>query len=69
MAPQSAASTPHTRRCSLPEQFGGHYFGHHRVVSVSMERKTILLYNLDDPENALELAFQQVATLLLASAC
>jgi len=28
------------------------------IVSVSMERKTILLYNLDDPENALELAFQ-----------
>jgi len=25
---------------------------------VSMDRKTILLYNLDDPENALELAFQ-----------
>jgi WD repeat-containing protein 19 len=24
-----------------------------------MDRKTILLYNLDDPENALELAFQQ----------
>jgi WD repeat-containing protein 19 len=29
-----------------------------RIVSVSMERKTILLYNLSDPENALELAFQ-----------
>ena len=29
------------------------------IVSVSMDRKTILLYNLDDPENALELAFQQ----------
>ncbi len=28
------------------------------IVSVSMDRKTILLYNLSDPENALELAFQ-----------
>ena len=28
-------------------------------MSVSMDQKTILLYNLDDPENALELAFQQ----------
>ncbi len=32
--------------------------GRQNIVSVSMDRKTILLYNLDDPENALELAFQ-----------
>ncbi len=32
--------------------------GRENIVSVSMDRKTILLYNLDDPENALELAFQ-----------
>jgi WD repeat-containing protein 19 len=28
------------------------------TISVCMDRKTILLYDLDDPENALELAFQ-----------
>lgn len=38
----------------------GHQTGEREnIVSVSMDRKTILLYNLDDPENALELAFQQ----------
>jgi WD repeat-containing protein 19 len=33
--------------------------GRDNIVSVSMDRKSILFYNLDDPENALELAFQQ----------
>lgn len=40
-------------------KFGGNESGRENIVSVSMDRKTILLYNLDDPENALELAFQQ----------
>lgn len=40
-------------------KFGGNERDRENVVSVSMDRKTILLYNLDDPENALELAFQQ----------
>lgn len=43
-------------------KFGGNDgsdVGRENIVSVSMDRKTILLYNLDDPENALELAFQQ----------
>lgn len=40
-------------------KFGGHQERKENIVSVSMERKTILLYNLDDPDNALELAFQQ----------
>lgn len=40
-------------------QFGGNHGDRENIVSVSMDRKTILLYNLDDPENALELAFQQ----------
>ena len=40
--------------------FGGNAQNPRRenIVSVSMDRKTILLYNLDEPENALELAFQ-----------
>lgn len=40
--------------------FGGnaHHPRRENIVSVSMDRKTILLYNLDEPENALELAFQ-----------
>lgn len=33
--------------------------GSQNIVSVGMEHKTILLYDLMDPENALELAFQQ----------
>eukprot|EP00455_Lapot_gusevi_P056735 TRINITY_DN9506_c0_g2_i6.p1 TRINITY_DN9506_c0_g2~~TRINITY_DN9506_c0_g2_i6.p1 ORF type:complete len:408 (-),score=35.91 TRINITY_DN9506_c0_g2_i6:29-1252(-) len=40
-------------------KFGGNQRDRENIVSVSMDRKTILLYNLDDPENALELAFQQ----------
>lgn len=40
-------------------KFGGNEIDRENIVSVSMDRKTILLYNLDDPENALELAFQQ----------
>ncbi len=40
-------------------KFGGNESDRENIVSVSMDRKTILLYNLDDPENALELAFQQ----------
>ena len=44
---------------SLARQFGGNNNDRDNIVSVSMDRKTILLYNLDDPENALELAFQQ----------
>jgi len=40
-------------------KFGGHQERKENIVSVSMERKTILLYNLEDPDNALELAFQQ----------
>jgi WD repeat-containing protein 19 len=39
-------------------QFGGSDALEEKVVSVSMDRKTVLLYNLDNPENALELAFQ-----------
>lgn len=43
----------------IPIQFGSTSGDRENTVSVSMDRKTILLYNLDDPENALELAFQQ----------
>ena len=39
--------------------FGSIFTLRESVVSVSLDRKTILLYNLDEPENALELAFQQ----------
>eukprot|EP00823_Brevimastigomonas_motovehiculus_P006125 TRINITY_DN4893_c0_g1_i1.p1 TRINITY_DN4893_c0_g1~~TRINITY_DN4893_c0_g1_i1.p1 ORF type:complete len:415 (+),score=66.41 TRINITY_DN4893_c0_g1_i1:119-1363(+) len=40
-------------------KFGGRDPNRQDIVSVSMDRKTILLYSLEDPENALELAFQQ----------
>lgn len=39
-------------------QFGGSGNNASEVITVCMDQKSILLYNLNDPENALELAFQ-----------
>lgn len=39
-------------------KFGSNDEDRDNMVSVSMDRKTIMLYNLDDAENALELAFE-----------
>lgn len=42
----------------LDVAFGGKQDQDECIVSVNMDGRTILLYNLHDQENALELAFQ-----------
>ncbi|CAN0555450.1 unnamed protein product, partial [Laminaria digitata] len=42
----------------LDVAFGGNPDQDECIVSVNMDGRTILLYNLHDQENALELAFQ-----------
>ena len=42
----------------LDVAFGGKQDQEECIVSVNMDGRTILLYNLHDQENALELAFQ-----------
>lgn len=39
--------------------FGGRKDGSDRILSVNMEEKTIFLYDMDQRDNALELAFQE----------
>lgn len=48
--------------------FGGKQDQDECIVSVNMDGRTILLYNLNDQENALELAFQ-VCVCVCARVC
>lgn len=59
--PQSSSPLQQVKVKSRPTdvQFGGSEEEGENMVTVSMDRRTLLLYNLDDPENAFELAFQQ----------
>ena len=58
-APCSRAGQQVKVKCRpLDVAFGGKQDQDECIVSVNMDGRTILLYNLHDQENALELAFQ-----------